>query len=289
MSVSTSARSLGAAAPILGAGRPQSQQHNIAARLVQQRWHLGSPLLAPAAAARQLAARPSLRPCAAWFGSKHGSKGSSSDSPKLPGGVVARLGGVGKALPDRTSGSSLDDAGSDPVAAAAAALDEAAAAGDGAEEAGAAPAPAEALSEAAPQLGDGTDGSFNASQLFQGMPLDWQAVRSLQAPKAPAAAEHQQQQVAAEAATATLEEPAATGQRYSAAHIGTLWGLLVLSVAYLHHSTSGFALPALLPIISEDLKLSDNQGALLTAGYTVRLEKKGAGDSGGRAGHLVML
>jgi predicted MFS family arabinose efflux permease len=51
--------------------------------------------------------------------------------------------------------------------------------------------------------------------------------------------------------------------------MGTLWGLLVLSLAYLHHSTSGFALPALLPIISEDLHLTDTQGALLTAGYTV--------------------
>ena len=51
---------------------------------------------------------------------------------------------------------------------------------------------------------------------------------------------------------------------------GTLWGLLVLSLAYLHHSTCGFALPALLPIITEDLHLTDNQGALLTAGYTVR-------------------
>jgi MFS family permease len=50
---------------------------------------------------------------------------------------------------------------------------------------------------------------------------------------------------------------------------GTLWGLLVLSLAYLHHSTSGFALPALLPIITEDLHLADSQGALLTAGYTV--------------------
>jgi len=50
---------------------------------------------------------------------------------------------------------------------------------------------------------------------------------------------------------------------------GTIWGLLVLSLAYLHHSTSGFALPALLPIISEDLHLVDSQGALLTAGYTV--------------------
>lgn len=50
---------------------------------------------------------------------------------------------------------------------------------------------------------------------------------------------------------------------------GTIWGLSVLSLAYLHHSTSGFALPALLPIISEDLHLGDSQGALLTAGYTV--------------------
>ncbi len=50
---------------------------------------------------------------------------------------------------------------------------------------------------------------------------------------------------------------------------GTIWGLLVLSFAYLHHSTTGFALPALLPIISEDLHLVDSQGALLTAGYTV--------------------
>jgi hypothetical protein len=51
---------------------------------------------------------------------------------------------------------------------------------------------------------------------------------------------------------------------------GTIWGLLILSLAYLHHSTTGFALPALLPIISEDLQLTDSQGALLTAGYTVR-------------------
>lgn len=50
---------------------------------------------------------------------------------------------------------------------------------------------------------------------------------------------------------------------------GTFWGLLILSLAYLHHSTSGFALPALLPIITEDLHLADAQGALLTAGYTV--------------------
>ena len=50
---------------------------------------------------------------------------------------------------------------------------------------------------------------------------------------------------------------------------GAVWGLIVLSVAYLHHSTTGFALPALLPIISSDLHLQDSQGALLTAGYTL--------------------
>lgn len=51
--------------------------------------------------------------------------------------------------------------------------------------------------------------------------------------------------------------------------IGTLWGLLVLGLAYVHHSTTGFALPALLPLINEDLHLTDGQGALLTSGYTV--------------------
>ena len=54
------------------------------------------------------------------------------------------------------------------------------------------------------------------------------------------------------------------------ADIGTFWGLLVLGVAYVHHSTTGFSVPALLPLINEDLHLTDSQGALLTAGYTVR-------------------
>ncbi len=51
--------------------------------------------------------------------------------------------------------------------------------------------------------------------------------------------------------------------------IGAVWALIVLSFSYLHHSTTGFALPALLPIISSDLHLEDSQGALLTAGYTI--------------------
>jgi MFS family permease len=43
----------------------------------------------------------------------------------------------------------------------------------------------------------------------------------------------------------------------------------VLSLAYVHHSTTGFVLPALLPQIAPDLNLSDFQGASLTLGYTV--------------------
>lgn len=58
--------------------------------------------------------------------------------------------------------------------------------------------------------------------------------------------------------------------KLKAPDIGTLWGLLILGIAYVHHSTTGFALPALLPLINEDLQLSDSQGALLTTGYTVR-------------------
>lgn len=80
-------------------------------------------------------------------------------------------------------------------------------------------------------------------------------------------------------------------QKPVAARLGTLWGLLVLSIAYVHHSTCGyvwhaampcclqiarvaslecrFALPALLPLITPDLHLSEQQGALLTAGYAV--------------------
>eukprot|EP00208_Stichococcus_sp_RCC1054_P001861 CAMPEP_0206137946 /NCGR_PEP_ID=MMETSP1473-20131121/2956_1 /ASSEMBLY_ACC=CAM_ASM_001109 /TAXON_ID=1461547 /ORGANISM="Stichococcus sp, Strain RCC1054" /LENGTH=682 /DNA_ID=CAMNT_0053531227 /DNA_START=245 /DNA_END=2294 /DNA_ORIENTATION=- len=57
--------------------------------------------------------------------------------------------------------------------------------------------------------------------------------------------------------------------KFKAPDIGTLWGLLILGVAYVHHSTTGFALPALLPLINEDLHLTDSQGALLTSGYTV--------------------
>lgn len=94
----------------------------------------------------------------------------------------------------------------------------------------------------------------------------------------------------------SLSKPAVNvgtaGQKPVAAKLGTLWGLLVLSIAYVHHSTTGyvctlqrlghqteptgsaplncrFALPALLPLITPDLHLTEQQGALLTAGYAV--------------------
>ncbi|KAK9839611.1 hypothetical protein WJX81_000780 [Elliptochloris bilobata] len=51
--------------------------------------------------------------------------------------------------------------------------------------------------------------------------------------------------------------------------LGTIWGLVVLGIAYVHHSTTGYAVPALLPMISADLQLADSQGAALTVGYTV--------------------
>lgn len=95
-------------------------------------------------------------------------------------------------------------------------------------------------------------------------------------------------------------EPIRTGDTAQAAadekpDLGTFWGLLVLGLAYVHHSTTGyaavspdllralalragsdvdgcgcrFALPALLPLITPDLHLTDTQGSTLTAGYTV--------------------
>ncbi|KAL3154429.1 hypothetical protein ABBQ32_013901 [Trebouxia sp. C0010 RCD-2024] len=65
------------------------------------------------------------------------------------------------------------------------------------------------------------------------------------------------------------EDDGAAAPMPVAAKLGTLWGLLVLSVAYVHHSTTGFALPALLPLITPDLQLTEQQGALLTAGYAL--------------------
>jgi hypothetical protein len=47
-----------------------------------------------------------------------------------------------------------------------------------------------------------------------------------------------------------------------------LWALFVLGLSYVHQSTTGFALPAMLPMISPDLHLSDFQGAMLTSGYS---------------------
>eukprot|EP00198_Chlamydomonas_reinhardtii_P005222 XP_001694558.1 predicted protein [Chlamydomonas reinhardtii] len=49
---------------------------------------------------------------------------------------------------------------------------------------------------------------------------------------------------------------------------GKLWALALLSVSYVHQATTGFALPAMLPMISNELHLTDLQGALLTTGYS---------------------
>ncbi|GIL69859.1 hypothetical protein Vretimale_10105 [Volvox reticuliferus] len=49
---------------------------------------------------------------------------------------------------------------------------------------------------------------------------------------------------------------------------GKLWALALLSVSYIHQATTGFALPAMLPMISNELHLTDIQGALLTTGYS---------------------
>jgi hypothetical protein len=38
-----------------------------------------------------------------------------------------------------------------------------------------------------------------------------------------------------------------------------LWPLFVLGLSYVHQATSGFALPALLPMVSPDLHLTDFQ------------------------------
>eukprot|EP00884_Botryococcus_braunii_P015632 jgi/Botrbrau1/2752/Bobra.0164s0031.2 len=51
--------------------------------------------------------------------------------------------------------------------------------------------------------------------------------------------------------------------------LGTIWGLIVLGASYLHHSTTGYAVPALLPIISPELAMTDKEGALLTVFYTL--------------------
>ena len=47
------------------------------------------------------------------------------------------------------------------------------------------------------------------------------------------------------------------------------FALLTMATVYVHHSLTAFVLPALLPAISEDLHLSDDQGAALTVVYTL--------------------
>eukprot|EP00879_Flechtneria_rotunda_P012869 GHRR01013439.1.p1 GENE.GHRR01013439.1~~GHRR01013439.1.p1 ORF type:complete len:583 (+),score=234.62 GHRR01013439.1:148-1749(+) len=71
---------------------------------------------------------------------------------------------------------------------------------------------------------------------------------------------------AAEPATASAITTAAAG--IDVGNSTRLWALFVLGLSYVHQATSGFALPALLPMISPDLHLTDLQGALLTSGYS---------------------
>ncbi|MEW5298385.1 MAG: hypothetical protein WDW36_001514 [Sanguina aurantia] len=47
-----------------------------------------------------------------------------------------------------------------------------------------------------------------------------------------------------------------------------VWALTVFVIAYVHQATTGFALPAMLPMISSEMGFSDMQGALLTTGYS---------------------
>ncbi|PSC72601.1 MFS transporter [Micractinium conductrix] len=191
-------------------------------------------------------------------------------SPGVAGALLA-AGDVGSPPDPRTSGSGSTAEGDVPAAAQQ-------------QDEQQQQQPSGDSQQASVEVGDGVaepGGAFSPASLLQpGKLLNLEALRQFQRPQPPppeATSQPQQGQqekgqptampgmTAAEAAAAAeLDAPLP-----SAARLGTLWGLLVLSLAYLHHSTSGFALPALLPIISEDLHLSDNQGALLTAGYTV--------------------
>ncbi|EFN58428.1 hypothetical protein CHLNCDRAFT_56847 [Chlorella variabilis] len=170
-----------------------------------------------------------------------------------PAAAVALL----AALDAESSGARSGLAAAEAEAGAAAEAEAGAAAGEAAslqQQGGG----GEGMAEAA--------GGFRPSLLFQpGALLDLKSLQQLQAPRQPAKQAAAPAAEAAAPAAAAAELPPSAGAP-PAAHMGTLWGLLVLSLAYLHHSTSGFALPALLPIISEDLHLTDTQGALLTAG-----------------------
>ncbi|CAD7704215.1 unnamed protein product [Ostreobium quekettii] len=55
----------------------------------------------------------------------------------------------------------------------------------------------------------------------------------------------------------------------SLVQLGAAWVLVVLGATYIHHSATGYSVPAMLPLISTELYLSDNQGAFLTLGYSI--------------------
>jgi hypothetical protein len=85
--------------------------------------------------------------------------------------------------------------------------------------------------------------------------LDVLAVPLVPAPAAATAAPAAAAPVPAAAAPAAM--PAALAA--AAADPTKLWPLFVLGLSYVHQATSGFALPALLPMVSPDLHLTDFQ------------------------------
>lgn len=46
-----------------------------------------------------------------------------------------------------------------------------------------------------------------------------------------------------------------------------LWAIAILSISYVHQAASSFSIPAILPMITKDLGLTDLEGGFLTSGY----------------------
>ena len=66
-----------------------------------------------------------------------------------------------------------------------------------------------------------------------------------------------------------LESESSGGNKpWTMADLAKVGTLLLLSISYVHQATTGFALPAMLPMISKEMGLGDVQGALLTTGYS---------------------
>lgn len=159
---------------------------------------------------------------------------------------------------------SLGGSGSDSEGGAAAGGDAAAAAGGvsvGALAAAAAAAPAAAaLSVPAPAVASAAPVSIEHTEQLEAL---------AEAASMGAQAGGQALDALAVPSTTTAPAPAAPAALPAAVADPTkLWPLFVLGLSYVHQATSGFALPALLPMVSPDLHLSDFQGALLTSGYS---------------------